>query len=115
MVNHDIVGFDISMHDSFAMAKVQGLEQLVDVEANIIIDKTGVQGSEVCVVDVFEYQTGGLGLAVTHDVQQGDNVGAARQILQDFDFTLDFLLLDRFEDLDDTFLIVGHVDALKDF
>ena len=56
----------------------------------------------------------GTHLVVAHHVEQRDNVGAARQVLQNLDFTLDLLLLDGLEDLDDAFLVVDDVDALKD-
>jgi hypothetical protein len=52
-------------------------------------------------------------LVVAHHIQQRDDVGATRQILQDLDLTLYLLLLDRLEDLDDAFLVVDHIDALK--
>lgn len=53
-------------------------------------------------------------LVIAHDVEQRDDVGAARQILQDLDFALYLLLLDGLEDLDDAFLVVDDVDALED-
>jgi hypothetical protein len=52
-------------------------------------------------------------LVVAHHVQQRDDVGAARQILQDLDLALYLLLLNRLQDLDDAFLVVDDVDALK--
>lgn len=52
-------------------------------------------------------------LAVAHNVQQGHNVGPARQILQDLDLSLNLLLLNRLEYLDDAFLVVDDVDALE--
>jgi len=35
MVDHNVMRFHISMHDAFAMAKVEGLEELKDVIPNI--------------------------------------------------------------------------------
>jgi hypothetical protein len=35
--------------------------------------------------------------------------------LQDLDLSLYLLLLDRLENLDDTFLVVNDVDAFEDF
>src|SRR5205085_8675750 len=52
-------------------------------------------------------------LAIAHHVEQGHNVWPACEVLQDLDLALYLLLLDRLEDLDDTFLVVYHVDALK--
>ena len=53
-------------------------------------------------------------MLVPNDIQQGDNVGPARQVLQDLDLPLDLLLLDGLQDLDDTLLIVGDIDAFED-
>lgn len=53
-------------------------------------------------------------LIVSDDVQEGNNIGTTRKVLEDFDFSLDLLLLNWLQDLDDAFLIVNHVDTLKD-
>ena len=53
-------------------------------------------------------------LVVAHYIQQRDDVGPARQILQDLDFSLYLLLLDGLEDFDDAFLVVDDIDALED-
>ena len=97
------------------MAKVQRLQQLVNVVPHVVIDELGVQASEVGVVDVLEDQRGRLALRVAHHVQQGHHVGPARQVLQDLDLALDLLLLDRLQHLDDALLVVDDVDALEDF
>jgi hypothetical protein len=39
MVNHNIMRFDIPVHNAFAMAEVQRFQQLIDVEANIIVNE----------------------------------------------------------------------------
>ena len=54
-------------------------------------------------------------LVVAHHIQKRNNVGPARQVLQDLDLALYLLLLDGLEDLDDAFLVVDDVDALKNF
>lgn len=54
-------------------------------------------------------------MVVSNDVEKGDDVGPASKVLQDFDLTLDFLLFHRLQNLDDAFLVVNHVDALKHF
>lgn len=53
-------------------------------------------------------------LVVANDIQQSDDVGSATEVLQDLDLALYLFLLDGLEDLDDTFLVVDDVDALKD-
>ena len=62
-----------------------------------------------------EWQVDRAHLAVSHNVKKTNDVGASTQVLEDLDFTLDLLLLDRLEDLDDAFLVVDDVDALKNF
>jgi hypothetical protein len=81
MVDHDIVGLDITMHDTFTVTEIQSLEQLIDIESHIIIDEAGIKNTEVCIVDILKDQARSLALAVAHHVEQGDNVGTARQIL----------------------------------
>jgi hypothetical protein len=61
-----------------------------------------------------EHRDAATYLAVSHDIQQRDDVGAAGKVLKNLDLALDLLLLNRLEDLDDTFLVVDHIDALKD-
>lgn len=54
-------------------------------------------------------------MAVSHNVKQTDNVGSTTQVLENLDLSLDLLLLNRLENLDDAFLVVDDVDALEDF
>lgn len=115
VIYHDVVGLHISVHNAFAMAEVQGFQELKDVVPNIIIDESRVQGSEVGVVDVFEDQTRRLALAVTNNIQQRNDVWSTRQILQDLDLPLYLLLLDRLQDFDDAFLVVDDVDPFENF
>jgi hypothetical protein len=113
MVNHNVVGLDVSMHNTLAVAEVQRLQQLKNVVANIVIRKAGVQSPEIGVVDSLENQTGGFALVVTYHIQQRDNIRSPGQILEDLDLSLDLLLLNRLKNLDDTFLIVDNVDAFE--
>lgn len=62
----------------------------------------------------MEAPAGKADLGIPDDIEQGDDVRAAGQILQDLDLSLDFLLLDGLENLDDAFLVVDDVDALED-
>jgi hypothetical protein len=106
---------DIAMHNSFAVAKVECLEELEDVESDINIVELGVQASEIGVVDVLENQRWSLTLRVANDIKQGDNIGAASQVLKDLYLSLDLLLLDRLQHFDNALLIVDYIDTLKDF
>lgn len=54
-------------------------------------------------------------LGIANDVEQSDDVGTASQVLENLDLSLDLLLLDGLEDLDDAFLVIDDVDAFKDF
>ena len=62
MVNHDVVRFHVSVHDALAVAVVEGLEQLKNVVAHVVIGELGVQGPKVGIVDVFGYQRRRLAL-----------------------------------------------------
>ena len=58
---------------------------------------------------------GCLGLRIAYHIEELNNVGAAAHVLQNFDFSFDFLLFDGLEYLDDTLGVVDDVDAFKDF
>jgi hypothetical protein len=113
VVDHDIVGLDISVHDALAVTEVQRLEELVDVEADIIVRKPGVQRAEVGVVDSLEDQAGSLALVIPNNVQQSHNIGTASEILENLDLSLNLLLLHGLEHLDNAFLIIDNVDAFE--
>ena len=52
-------------------------------------------------------------LTVSDHIQERDNVWSTTQVLQDLNLTLDLLLLDRLQNLDDAFLVVDNIDALE--
>lgn len=62
MIDHNVMRLHISMHDSLAVAKVESLEQLKDIVADIDVVELGVQASEIGVVDVLEDERRGLTL-----------------------------------------------------
>lgn len=62
VVDHDVVRLHISVHDALAVAEVESLEQLEDVEADVEVGELGVEAPEVGVVDVFEDERRGLTL-----------------------------------------------------
>jgi len=52
-------------------------------------------------------------LGIADDIKEGDDVGAAGQVLENLDFTLDFLLFDGFENLDAALFTLGEVNTLE--
>ena len=113
MIDHNVMRLHIAVHNALAVTEIEGLKELEDVVADVKVVEPGVQSAELGVVDVFEDERRSLTLAVPHNVKQGDDVGAACQVLEDLDLSLDLLLLNRLEHLDDAFLVVNHVDALE--
>mmetsp|Transcript_10761 Transcript_10761/g.16051 ORF Transcript_10761/g.16051 Transcript_10761/m.16051 type:complete len:226 (+) Transcript_10761:492-1169(+) len=115
MIDHHIVRLNISVHDAVAVTVVQRFQQLKHIKSNVEISQSRIQNLEVGVVDVFENQTWGFALGVSHNVQELNDVHPAAQVLENFYFPLYFLFLDRFENFDNTFCIVDHVHSLKNF
>ena len=115
VINHNIVRLHIPMHDSLAVTEVQRLQKLVDIITHVIVGEPGVEHAEIRVVHVFENQARCLALAIANDIKQGYHVGATCQVLKNLDLTLNLLLLDWLQDLDDTLLVVDHIDALEHF
>lgn len=62
MVDHNVMRLDVTVHDALAVAKVQGLEQLQDVEADIDVGEFGIQRPEIGVVDALKDERGRLAL-----------------------------------------------------
>ena len=89
-------------------------EKLEHVIPDIIIGESGVEHFEVDVVDVFCDQAWNLGSRIADHVQQGYDIWASSQVLENFDFSLDLLLLDGFEDFYDTLFVVDDVNSFKD-
>jgi len=65
-------------------------------------------------VDVFRDQARDFGSRIANHVQQGHDIRTPGQVLEDFDFPFEFLLLDGFEDFDDTLFVVDDVNTLED-
>jgi hypothetical protein len=42
MIDHNVMRLDITVHDAFAVAVVEGLEQLENVVAHIVVLELGV-------------------------------------------------------------------------
>jgi len=107
---------NIAMHDSTGMAIIECAKELVNVVAHIVVGQRRVECLEIDVIDILLNEARGLSEGLNDDIQQVNDVGTAREILQDLDLTKDLLLLDGFENLDDTrFFFASHDTALKDF
>jgi hypothetical protein len=65
-------------------------------------------------VDVLRDQARDLGGRIANHVQQGYDIRASGQVLENFDFSLDLLLLNGLEDFNYTLFIVENVNALED-
>lgn len=77
------------------MALCPYLEKLVDVVSDIAFSQGWVQGLKICVIDELKYQAGCFGLWISDHIQELDDVGAAKQVLQDLN--LSFNLQDSSE------------------
>mmetsp|Transcript_5328 Transcript_5328/g.8367 ORF Transcript_5328/g.8367 Transcript_5328/m.8367 type:complete len:222 (-) Transcript_5328:44-709(-) len=115
VVNHDIVGLDITVHDTVSMAVVKGFKDLKNVVANVIIRESGVQSAEIDVVDMFEHQAGGFGNGILDTLEQLNDICASPQIFQHEHLAVNLLLFDGFENLDDNRLVGFCVPAIEDF
>jgi hypothetical protein len=64
-------------------------------------------------VNILCDEAGNLGGGIPNDIEQSYDIGTSSKVLKNLDFTLDFLLLHWFEDLDDAFLLGHDIDALE--
>jgi hypothetical protein len=53
-------------------------------------------------------------MAVADDIKEANDVRSSGKVLENLDFTLNLLLLDRLEDLDNALLVGGEVNRLED-
>ena len=66
MIDHNVMRFHVSVHDAFAVAEIQRLEEFEDVEADVEVVELGVEASEIDVVDKLEDEGRGLTLFRVH-------------------------------------------------
>lgn len=88
-------------------------EQFKHIVPNIQVRETRIEHFKLHVMDIFSYQARNLGRGVANNIQQRNNVGATREILEYLDFALYLFLLHGFQHLDDAFLLGDDVDALE--
>lgn len=63
MIDHNVMRFDVSVHDTLAMTVIERFEELEDVVAYVNVIELGVQAAEVGVIDMFEDQRRSLALS----------------------------------------------------
>lgn len=116
IVNNNIEGFDIAMHDAVGMAVVQSHQDFVQVKAVVEVCQGWNQllGFDY-IWHVFVHEAWRFADAVFQDVVELDDVRTAVESLENLDFPEDLLGLDRFENFDDAFLSVRVVNSLVDF
>ena len=105
--------FHISVHYSFRVAVVKGLQNFINVKSNIVVGETLVEGSEVNIacVDVFHYQSWSFCHWVSDHIDQINNVDSTSQCLQDFDLSSNLSLFDGFKNFDDNSFIIQGIDS----
>eukprot|EP00754_Rhynchopus_humris_P030124 Rhum_TRINITY_DN15259_c0_g1::Rhum_TRINITY_DN15259_c0_g1_i1::g.147186::m.147186 len=113
VVDHHVLRLHVSVRDAHAVAEVQRLQKLIDVVTNVEVGQRRVERAELGVVHVLEDEGRGLRERVAHHVEQLDDVGAAAEVLQDLDLTLDLHLLHGLQNLDHATLLVLHVHTLE--
>jgi len=115
VINHNVVGLNITVHNTTRVSEVKAAEKLIHVEADVVRSESGVENLEVSTVDVLENKRAGLGDRVLHSIDKIDDVGTTLQVLKNLDLTTNLLFLNRLEDLDDNRLVVRNVDTSEDF
>lgn len=117
VVDHDIVRLDVSVHDSLAVAVVQGSQNFEDVVSDVEICEALVESSEIDIssVHVLHDKCGSFRHRVSHYVQQVYDVDSVLQCLEYLDLTSYLGLLDRFQDFYDNALVVKSIDSFVDF
>ena len=114
------------------LPEVKGFQNFENVITSIIISQCLIKLLEVGVVDVFENKGGCSGNGILYNIlkrklitvqigpvlsthQEGNDIWSTCQIFQNFNFTLDFLLLDWFQNFDNTLFVIRYIDGFEDF
>jgi hypothetical protein len=115
MIYDNIKGLNISMHDAVSVGVLKGLQDFVDVKADVhtielIVELLGVNGR-----DPLKDEGGSFCGCMKSHVKEFYDVGPAIKSLQDFGFAVDFFDAHGFKDFYNTALIVESIGAQVDF
>ena len=77
MIDHDIMRFDIAMHNPHAVTVIKGSQQLVEIPSNVVVGQGLVELLEIGVVYVLKYEGWGSRHRVLDHAVQRDHVRAA--------------------------------------
>lgn len=54
MINHHVMGLNVSVHNSLAVTEIQRFEQFIHIKAHIKVLKPWIERAEVCIVNMLE-------------------------------------------------------------
>ena len=96
MINHDVVGLYVAVHDAFWVAVVKSFEDFEHVVPNVVVSETLVQLAEVCITCVYKFSDnrGSFSQGVSDHINQFNNVHSFLESLQNFNFSSDLVFLD---------------------
>lgn len=77
MVNNNIQGLDIAMHDSVAMSVVEGFQDFINVESDVQVVKRTRDLLGLDIRNIFKYKARSLRALFTNHVVQADDVRAS--------------------------------------
>lgn len=117
VVDHDVVGLHISVHDALAVAEVKRFQNFVNVKPNIVVFEVLVELAEIDIsrVNVLHDEGWGLSHGVSDDVNQVDDIDTPSQSLQNFDFSSNFGLFYWLQNLNDNPFVIKRINAFVDF
>jgi hypothetical protein len=84
VVDHDVVGLNITMSNALLVAVVESSEDLKDIVSDVEVSEALIESTEVNItcVHVFHDQGWGLGHGISHYINQIDDVHSCFQSLQ---------------------------------
>ena len=101
------------MHNSVGMAIIESFQELEKIIPNIIVSKSWIKDFEIGIIHVLKNERWGFRLWITDNIQKLNDILSAGEILQDLNFTLNFLLLHRFQDFNYTFRVIINIESCE--